>query len=269
MQFSRLSAIWSSFHSSDLYRDVALRWKGIGVLYLLLLLAITWLPSGVRWYSGVRNFVATEAPPVVKQLPVVSIKGGVMTANPPGRHVIKLGTEKGRPVEEGGLIIDDTIDTIPEDVRVPTFIVTRRQAAMIQPAKSERRVWTLDQASDMVITPEGVDHFLNSLARWIAPVGYVCAVLGALVFRVLQALLYGAFTTIYASRKSVTLNYATAIRLCAVAVTPVVIIRTLIWFGPWEPAWYWRWPVAIAITAGYIAFAIRSVAESRATATGV
>src|SRR5690242_11135557 len=44
-QFSRLSAISASFYSPDVYRDVVSRWKGYGVLYLLLLLAICWLPS--------------------------------------------------------------------------------------------------------------------------------------------------------------------------------------------------------------------------------
>ena len=44
------------------------------------------------------------------------------------------------------------------------------------------------------------------------------------------------------------------------AVTPVIIARTLIWFAPSEPAWYVRWPIAIAITLAYIVFGVRALA---------
>jgi hypothetical protein len=259
-QFSRISALWASFYSADLYRDVAARWKGIGALYLLLLLALTWLPSAVRWQSGLSRFVAQDAPAIVSQMPAVSIKGGVMAANPPGRHVIQFD-KKPDGSNEGQVIIDDTIDTIPQDAPADTFVVARREAGMIRPSRGERRVWAFEDTTNVEVSQADVNRFLEVVARWIVPVGYVCAVLGAFLFRIFQALLYGAFTTIYARRQSVSMDYATALRLCAVAITPVVILRTLLWFGTWEPAWYLRWPIAIAITVGYIVFAIRSVAS--------
>ena len=45
---NRLQALYASLYSRDLYRDVADNWKGIGRLYLLLLLSLTWMPSAVR-----------------------------------------------------------------------------------------------------------------------------------------------------------------------------------------------------------------------------
>jgi hypothetical protein len=192
---------------------------------------------------------------------VVSVKGGIMSANPPGRHVIAF--EPGKTAETGEvLIIDDTVDSVPSEARADIFFVARREAGMIRPERSERRIWSLEQMGDREISPADVTAFFNSLAVWLPPVGYISAVLGALIFRVFQTLLYGAFTTVYARRRGLTLNLSTATRLCAVAVTPVIIIRTLLWFGPWEPAWYLRWPAAIAITAAYIALAIRAVASA-------
>jgi hypothetical protein len=35
----------------------------------------------------------------------------------------------------------------------------------------------------------------------------------------------------------------------------------LIWFGPSEPAWYVRWPIAIAVACAYIAFGVRALAD--------
>lgn len=84
---------------------------------------------------------------------------------------------------------------------------------------------------------------------------------GSLIFRILQSVIYGALAMTLAKRKGVALEYPSAIRLAAVAVTPVIVMRTLIWFGPSEPAWYVRWPIAIAVACAYIAFGVRALAD--------
>ena len=61
-QFGLLRAIWLSFYSPELYRDVARNWRGFGLLYLTVLLALSWLPTPVQWFSGLRDFATTEAP---------------------------------------------------------------------------------------------------------------------------------------------------------------------------------------------------------------
>jgi hypothetical protein len=257
-RFSRFSALWASFYSRDLYREVGSAWKGIGVLYLMLLLGICWLPSAARWSLGLREFAATEAKAIVRQLPTITIQKGVMTANPAGRHVIRLDDGS----DEGLLVIDDSVDTVPSAADGDLFVLTRREAGMIRASRNERRVWALTPAADMDLTPGEVGDFVSSLALWVPPIGYVGAVAGSLIFRVLQTLLYGAFATTYARKQRVTLDYTSGVRLAAVAVTPVVVIRTLIWFGPWEPGWYVRWPIALLITLGYIAFGIRAMAAA-------
>jgi hypothetical protein len=54
--YGRLQAVYLSFFSGDLYRDVANNWTGIGLVYLLLLLAAAWLPSAVRTFTGLKAF---------------------------------------------------------------------------------------------------------------------------------------------------------------------------------------------------------------------
>jgi hypothetical protein len=63
-----------------------------------------------------------------------------------------------------------------------------------------------------------------------------------------------------AKKWNANLDYRSLVRLAAVAITPVVVLRTLIWFGPWDPAWYLRWPAAIAISLAYLSFGIRAAA---------
>jgi hypothetical protein len=111
---------------------------------------------------------------------------------------------------------------------------------------------------DMEITPEEVRSFLNSLQYVIPPAGYLFVLAGSLAFRLVQICAYAPLTQMFARQLNIRLDYRTALRLAAVAITPVVLIRTLIWFGPWEPAWYLRWPAALLITVLYLRFAAQA-----------
>jgi len=165
-RFGRLQALWLSFYSRDLYREAARRWKGIGVLYLLLLLALTWLPSPVRWFAGLRLFAAGQGSEIVAQLPVITIEGGVMTADPPGPHVI--------PLDDVTLIIDDSVDTVPSDLDGQTAVLTRREFGMTKPRSNERRVWELGPELKRVGSPVGPgDHAgrYPPYAALVRPVG--------------------------------------------------------------------------------------------------
>lgn len=254
-----------SFYSRDVYRDAASAWKGIGLSYLLVLLALCWLPSSARWFFALRGFAETHAQAIVAQLPAITIENGVMRARPSGRHVLHDPSEKES--KETEIIIDDSIDYVPSDIHLDTVILTRREIGMVRPSRRERRVWTLTPAADMDVTPDEVRAFLRSLQFWVPAVGYVVSVTGSLVFRTLQMLLYGAIGLTLARRWNAGLDYAQMVRLAAVAVTPVVVVRTLLWFGPWEPAWYLRWPAGLVIALGYLRFGIRAAGRDQAMTT--
>jgi hypothetical protein len=251
-QFNRFQALWSSFYSADLYRDVARRWKGVGALYLLLLLAITWLPSAYRWTGIMQDFAAKAVAGIV-QMPTITIENGVMRATPPGRHVLE-------PFGPGDLriIVDDTIDAVPPDFEAEAIVVARREVVMIRPERRERRTWALTPTTNYELTREKAGSYLAALDSWVPVVGYIASVAGALVFRILQALAYGAIGMIFVRKWRSGLDYQAVVRLAAVAVTPVIVLRTLIWFAPSEPAWHVRWPVAFVITLMYLRFAIRA-----------
>jgi hypothetical protein len=249
-------AIWMSFYSADVYREVARTWRGVGILYLLLVLAITWLPTPVRWARALQNFAESYGQKVVDQLPAIKIQDGVMSSSPSGRHVI-LDPQDERG-ERALVIIDDSIDEAPSEMPTDTIVLTRLEAGMIRPSRSERRVWKLSGASNVELTPTDIQGLIQSWPFWIPPLCYVFAVAGSLAFRSLQLLVYTAVGQALARRAKVKLDGRALFRLSAVAVTPVIVLRTLLWFGPWEPAWYIRWPIAIAITLAYLRFGIRA-----------
>jgi hypothetical protein len=257
-QYGRLRAIVLSFYSRELYRDVGQNWRGVGILYLLLLLAIVWLPSAARWFRGLHEFAATGAIEIANQMPAFTITNGVMQASPPGRHVIHeprpAGKRPGMMV-----IIDDSIDAMPAELDGEALVLTRREFGTFRPSRgNERRVWKLTPAADMDVTPAEVLTFLSLLQFWIPPIGYAGSVIGSLFFRIAQACLYAAVALMFASRYGIKLDYRAAMRLATVAVTPVIVGRTLLWLVPYDPAWYIRWPAAIAITVLYLRFAVQA-----------
>ncbi len=265
-QFGLLRAIWLSFYSPELYRDVARNWRGFGLLYLTVLLALSWLPTPVQWFSGLRDFATTEAPQIASQFPDITISNGVMQARPPGRHVITApGRRPGGP-NEPVLIIDDSIDEVPADLDTETIVLTRREFGAIRPGRGERRVFMLTSAADMDLTRYDIEAFLTTLPFWIPPLAYFVGLLASLAFRSVQACLYASLTQMYARTRNVTLDFRSALRVSVVAVTPVIVIRTLLWSFPPMPAWYIRWPAAIIITFFYLRFAVGAVADESSAA---
>lgn len=259
-QFGPLQALYLSFFSADLYRDVAKHWKGIGLLYLVLLLAITWLPSGFRVFSGLKAFSTDKGAALAQQMPRITISNGEMRADPPGRHELK----EPATGEVFG-VIDDTIDQVPDEAPGDMMVLTRKEFGTFQ--RNQRRVWKLQPGVNYELSSADVQQFLSRAPYWAAPTAYVAGVAGSLVFRTLQILLYGAIGLWFAGRAKAAIDYTTAVRLAAVAVTPVIVLRTILWFMPTEPAWYVRWPVAFVITILLIRFAVRAAAGPEPAAT--
>jgi hypothetical protein len=254
-----LSAIAMSFYSADLYRDVGRNWTGSGALYLTLVLAICWLPTAVRTHLALQRFAATDARRITDRLPEISIKNGIMESRPHGRHEIRdEDPTPGRPTST--LIIDDTIDEVPSGLPPGTTMLTRREFGSARPRGGERRTLQLSAFGDFDLTPDGIRRFVSTMPFWVPPLAYVVCVIGSLGFRFVQACVYGALARMFARGKGVALDFQAAMRIASVAVTPVIVLRTLIWFFPGEPYWYFRWPIAIIITLLYLRFAAAALA---------
>jgi hypothetical protein len=122
-QYGPLRALVMAFFSADLYRDVGRNWSGIGLLYLTVLLAICWVPTAVRMHVGLHGFAVDRVPQLTADLPEITIRDGVMQANPPGRHLWR--DDNPRPGREAGaFIIDDSIDEVPSDLPAGTLMLS-------------------------------------------------------------------------------------------------------------------------------------------------
>ena len=262
-RYNALHALVLSFYSGDFYRDVAKNWTGIGVLYLLMLLSVAWLPTGLRTFKTFTRFVDEKGAAMAQQMPAVTIENGIMRATPSGRHELK------EPLTgEIFMIIDDTIDTVPADITMDGGVLTRTEFAMFNSRRQERRIWQLQPGFKFSLTRERTREFLSGLPFWAVPLIYVSLVIGSLAFRFGQALLYGNIGMFFAREFKADIDYRAAVRIAAVAVTPVIVLRTLIGLMPvTEPSWYIRWPIAFVITVLLIRFGVKAAAQPESEAT--
>ena len=60
-KFSYVRAMVCSAFSKELWVDVARNWRGIGLLYMILLLALTWTPVLIKAQMTVSKFIQQDA----------------------------------------------------------------------------------------------------------------------------------------------------------------------------------------------------------------
>lgn len=261
--YSRLAALVLSFFSAGLYRDVARNWRGIGLLYLLLLFAITWLPPVIRGHVGFRKFVRDDAPQVLGQIPSVTIKDGVVSIKEPEPYIIR-DPKTGRAV----LYVDTTGAFDREkDAREAAVLLSRSTVEVRQPNKTE--VHDLSQIEYLYVDKEVARRWLETGATLFGPLAYVGGVIGSLVWGMVRLLVYGLIGLIFVSAFNARLDFAALMRLAAVAMTPAMLVDTLGWtfnFG-WMPCCGWGVLMGI-ITLVYLGFGVKANAEAPTTPPG-
>jgi hypothetical protein len=254
-QFSAFHALYMSFFSKALYRDVGRQWNGIGFLYLLFLLAVAWLPTLIQLHVGLTRFAAEVAPNLLRDVPHITITNGVVETEPPGPHTFK-DPETGKPF----LIIDTSVD-MPDldELEGDTVYLTRSKLVMSRTRRAETRIHDLSGVKEFSLTREDVEGWVRLATSWGAIVSYPILLAFSWVYRIVQALLYGAIGLAFARGASPPLDYGTVLRLAAVAVTPAVLVDTVKDLAAVAIP-YW-WLICFLIAMVYLHFAVSAVKE--------
>src|ERR1700733_2051799 len=80
MLYGRITGLLFSLFLPAFYRAVARNWGGIGLLYVLLLFTIAWMPRLVIVGIEARNFADVEFPKFANKLPDVTMKNGKLSS---------------------------------------------------------------------------------------------------------------------------------------------------------------------------------------------
>ncbi len=221
-KFSILHIPVLSFFSKELYRDVGLYWKGVNFSYLLLLLAICWIPTMIKIHICLSDFVNNDAPTVVEQVPEITIIDGEVSIKEPQPYYIK------DPENGDVLAIIDTAGTIKSLEDPNTICLLTKTNIMWRQGRLETRTIDLSEVKNFVLDSERIMGWLHTAGKFLVIIIYPFALLGSYLYRIVQALIYAAIGLLFALWCKVTLSYATLLRLAVVAVTPCVMVKTIL-----------------------------------------
>ena len=237
-----------AFFSKELYRDVARNWKGAAFGYLFLLLALCWIPLATSLHQGLAGFVDREAPKLVSQIPEMTITDGEMSIDEPEPYFIR------DPDTGAALVVIDTTGQITSLADTEAVGLVTKNAGTFEKNAYETRIFSFQDIDHFVLTQGKIYGWLDIVKRFAAPVLYPFCVLGVFVYRILQVLLYAAFGLLIARIVKTELSYDSLLRLSVVAVTPAIIVATLLAMAsihlPMGGLWYFL------ATMSYLTFGI-------------
>ena len=240
-----------SFFSMDFYRDVGLNWKGVGFGYLLLLLAVFWLPSMIRIQWKASDFIEYEAPDVVSQVPAITIADGEVSIDEPQPYYITM------PDSNKAVAIIDTTGSIISLEDPNVFCLLTKTDFIMRGSGFETRSFDLSQIETFELDSDRIMGWLRTGKKFVFIVLYPIFLGGEYVYRIIQVLIYAAIGLAFASSNRVKLTYPALLRISVMAVTPCIIFASIV--GLVTKMVPWMLYLMAALT--YLFFAVRACSE--------
>lgn len=238
-----------SFYSPSLYLRVGASWKGLGIGYLLIAVAIWTVPDMIRQYHATAAFAESYARNLLGQIPEMKLQDGILTVKEATPRYVK------DPVNGAQLIIIDTTGkTTSLESGTAKVLLTKTQIMYSQGSNNIKH--DSHGRKPYLINREVLDALLDRFNKWFFPL-YAVAVTAA------KSILFGMVAVAgvvvgmgYARLAGSALGVFSIARIAAVAVTPSIIVYCLMELGLVHLPQWWLW--ALVISCVYTMFGIRS-----------
>jgi len=252
------------FCSKALYRDVALNWRGTCFGYLFVLLLLSWLLFVVKLNLMLTSFIDQNVPAILEKMPAITIKDGKVSADVEQPYIINL--ENGQPIA----ILDTTGKYTSLD-NTPAKILLTSSALVIRKSETETQTVDLSKVKDLSVNKSLLGSWVDMVVKWACPLLFLCALPFSFAYRVIQALLYAAIGTIFVSSLRGSLGYSAVLRMAVIAVTPVILLDTLIFLAgvTIRAPLFTYWPICFGIAMVCLYRGVQAAVASPPPATGV
>jgi hypothetical protein len=268
-QYSGWQALFLSFWSSDLYRDVARNWQGVGYLYLLLVvsLSVFFLAAQVQIVAAPKAQEIIDS--IIDQTPNIKIEKGKLSIDKPSPFVIK------EPKSGKALITFDTQDkpmTLEESKSVVLVtsrsVIAQKRSALRSEGSTGKggapigeETYDLSTVDSFVFDKAAVEGMVHAFLKWLGVLLFVIWVPFAFVFSILQTLLYALIGRLFASNMSIELTYGTLVRLAVIALTPVLLLDSVLKVAGVNPPFWGLCCVVLAL--GYLYFGVYANSQDK------
>lgn len=258
-KFSIIHIPLLSFYSSELYQDVGLNWKGTGFGYLFLLLVICTIPVMFKFQKDLSAFVTKHAPKYVSQIPKITIEKGKVHIDKPQPYYITI------PDSNKVVAIIDTTGQIQflDDPNVSVLLTKTK--LLTRQSQAEVRTYDLAAVQHFELDQDKVTNWLNVGQKLLVPMFYPFVLLGSFAFRIVQSLVYAAIGLAFADWCKTKLPYLSLIRLSVAAMTPGIIIRTVLEYASIEIRWPGLW--FFLVTLGFLFCGVKVCSQTNKPTT--
>jgi hypothetical protein len=267
-----MQAPFLAFCSQDLYAGVATQWKGSGLLYLFFVVAFAWTVTCLAVAYSVNVAVQDKTlQGIIRQLPLMDFTGGRLSIDKPLPYRIIDPTSNIVMVE----FVKEHPMTVSDNE--PPIIVTQEFAL----AKDQKEPFSFADINSaypgLKFSGGDLMQLLDGAAITFTIILFI-VLLPVFIAHIFAALIYALIQSQLASKFGCKVDYSTAMRLAAVAMTPSILIASILMaLSPVVPAvnsvingkiW---WPlISIVLTTGFLYLSAKGVANARTpeTATG-
>lgn len=221
-QYNIVEAIYLSFFSRNLYRDVANRWGGRAFLYLLMVLFLAWLVPTLELQRMLDEGYRNNSNQIVSQVPVLTIKNGKISTPEERPYVIV------NPKNNETLLVIDTTGQYSKIEQAKTAVLVTQTEVISQSSTNEVKTYKIPDNVNMIIDPVKVSGYLQDYLHFAWVPLFILLWLASYLYRIVQSLIYGLVGMLFTSIQGVALTYGQIVIITIVALTPAIIISTIL-----------------------------------------
>lgn len=265
--FSYGHALYNAFFNRALYVDVGKRWKGLSVLYLLLLMFVASFPFSLRLMLVFDGFFKHEIIKPLESLPELYVQNGLVSLDKPMPYFIKN--------ESGDVIaIVDTSGAIKDfSPGYPKLSVIITKDTFLFRVSSPPQLFKSFNSSEWPATSNTFDKGLNQIfdaRQWAESpmIKNTRIAINVLIFPSVAALFFTMYLIFLLAFSLMAqfvakvllkfdLTYVTSFRLLMVAITPQVVLLQLVLTLDW--IFQGLGMVLCILIAAYFSFAVLSL----------
>jgi hypothetical protein len=248
-KYNFLQAIYMSFYSRDLYRDIVRNWSGKAVIgYLFLILGLCWaiLTGYVQW--EINTYVTPLIAEVVPQIPDMTITNGVIKTPENKPYYVK------DPTSSDMLAIIDTsgqhlnLEAVTAKLLVIKTAILTRNSSIIT-------IHKLSPQLNLVIKPAEIRDSIYAWLIWVWIFLFPVFLILSFVYRFLLGHVFSVIGKIFTVLSAgASLPYSDIFKLAIVTFTPGLILETVL--SLFLGVFHTQWLLSFIISLVYLIYAI-------------
>lgn len=249
-RYSILQGIPLSFFSRQLYQDVAKSWRGIGLVYLVVIVALVAASVLLRMQLGLNKWAGGPAQGFIGQTPTVVIRNRVVEVDRPMPYVMS------DPATKTEVAIVDTTGRITSLDGLEARVLLTADQIQYRKSTAETRVFSLSGVKDLTISAPKAKRWLSLFAAWATPAVAPFVFGGLFALRLGQVVVFAAIGLLVARSMKAPLDFSALMRLTAVALTPALVLEPVLDLVSWKPPMLGMiWTLA---ALAYLVFAVHA-----------